>query len=122
VICQMYKKKYITIAASLVWIFVLLLCLDNSSYASILIITEPTFAQVKGGLSASSVNPNSTIGERSGNTIADLATGGTSAASVTDGLAMTMSSSSSGKTGNMTNITSNEGGLSASSSVNKVEE
>jgi hypothetical protein len=118
----MYKKKYITIAASLAWIFVLLLCLDNSSYASILIIIEPTFAQVKGGLSASSVNPNSTTGERSGNATADLATGGTSAASVTNGLAMTMSSSSSGKTGNMTNITSNEGGLSASSSVNKVEE
>jgi hypothetical protein len=86
-------------------------------YTSLLII-ESTFAQVKEGLSASSVNPNSTIGERSGNTTADLATGGTSAASVTDGLAMTMSSSSSGKTGNMTNITSNQGGVSASS-VNK---
>ena len=43
-------------------------------------------------------------------------TGGTSAASVTDGLAMTMSSS--GSTGNTTNLTSTEGGLSASS-VNK---
>src|SRR5919109_343483 len=107
----MYKKKHIiTIAALLAWIFVLLLCLDNSSYTSILTI-EPTFAQVKGGLSASSVNPNSTIGERSGNTIADLATGGTSAASVTNGLAMTMSSSS-GKTGNTTNITSSKGGFS----------
>jgi hypothetical protein len=42
-------------------------------------------------------------------------TGGTSAASVTDGLAMTMSS---GSTGNTTNLTSSEGGLSASS-VNK---
>jgi hypothetical protein len=58
--------------------------------------------------------------KRSGNATADLATGGTSAASVTDGLAMTMSSSSSssGKTGNTTNITSNQGGVSASS-VNK---
>ncbi|HEY9387161.1 MAG TPA: hypothetical protein VIP70_08970, partial [Nitrososphaeraceae archaeon] len=77
-------QEHTTIAASLAWIFVLLLCLDNSSYVSILII-ESTFAQVKGGLSASSVNPNSTIGERSGNATADLATGGTSAASVTDG-------------------------------------
>ena len=41
---------------------------------------------MKGGLSASSVNPNSTIGERTGNTTGDLMTGGTSAPSVADGL------------------------------------
>ena len=76
-----------------------------------LILLDPVFAQVKGGLSTSSVNPNSTIGERTGNTTADLNTGGTSAASVTDGLAMTMSSY--GKTGNSTNLT--QGGMSASS-------
>ncbi|HEX5977975.1 MAG TPA: hypothetical protein VFY68_11895, partial [Nitrososphaeraceae archaeon] len=76
-----------------------------------LILLDPVFAQVKGGLSTSSVNPNSTIGERTGNTRADLNTGGTSAASVTDGLAMTMSSY--GKTGNNTNLT--QGGMSASS-------
>lgn len=81
-----------------------------------LILLDPVFAQVKGGLS-SSVNPNSTIGERTGNTTADLNTGGTSAASVTDGLAMTMSSS--GKTGNSTNHT--QGGISASS-VNETGE
>jgi hypothetical protein len=81
-----------------------------------LILLDPVFAQVKGGLSTSSVNPNSTIGERTGNTTADLNTGGTSAASVTDGLAMTMSSS--GKTGNSTNHT--QGGISASS-VNETE-
>lgn len=72
---------------------------------------------MKGGLSTSSVNPNSTIGERTGNTTADLNTGGTSAASVTDGLAMTMSSS--GKTGNSTNRT--QGGISVSS-VNETGE
>ena len=33
-----------------------------------LTIPDPVFAQVKGGLSTSSVNPNSTIGERTGNT------------------------------------------------------
>ena len=76
-----------------------------------LILLDPVFAQVKGGLSTSSVNPNSTIGERTGNTTADLNTGGTSAASVMDGLAMTMSSY--GKTGNSTNLT--QGGMSASS-------
>ena len=42
---------------------------------------------MKGGLSTSSVNPNSTIGERTGNTTGDLMTGGTSVPSVTDGLA-----------------------------------
>ena len=36
-----------------------------------LILLDPVFAQVKGGLSTSSVNPNSTIGERTGNTTAD---------------------------------------------------
>ena len=83
-----------------------------------LTILDPVFAQVKGGLSASSVNPNSTIGQRTGNTTRDLMTGGTSVASVTDGLTLTKSSSES--TGNTTNLTSTEGGLSASS-VNKAE-
>jgi hypothetical protein len=83
-------------------------------------IPGPVFAQVKGGLSASSVNPNSTIGERTGNTTGDLITGGTSAASVTDGLDMTKSSSES--TGNTTNLTSTEGGLSASSVNNAGKE
>ena len=82
---------------------------------------HPVFAQVKGGLSTSSVNPNSTIGERTGNTTGDLMTGGTSAASVTDGLAMTKSSSSE-STGNTTNLTSTEGGLSASSVNNAGKE
>ena len=37
-----------------------------------LILLDPVFAQVKGGLSTSSVNPNSTIaGERIGNTTED---------------------------------------------------
>jgi hypothetical protein len=78
-------------------------------------VTEPqlAYAQIKGGLSASSVNPNSTIEERSGNTTADLLTGGTSPSSVTEGLTMTMSES--GRTGNTTNLTSSGGGLSASS-------
>lgn len=69
------------------------------------------YAQIKGGLSASSVNPNSTIEERSGNTTAVLLTGGTSPS--TEGLAMTKSES--GRTGNTTNLTSSGGGLSASS-------
>ena len=78
-------------------------------------LAEPqlVYAQIKGGLSASSVNPHSTIEERSGNTTADLLTGGTSTSSVTEGLAMTMSES--GRTGNTTNLTSSRGGLSASS-------
>ena len=46
-------------------------------------------------------------------------TGGTSTTSVTGGLTMTMSSSE--RTGNTTNFTSTEGGLSASS-VNKAGE
>ena len=81
---------------------------------------DPVFAQVKGGLSASSVNPNSTIGERTGNSTGDQMTGGTSAASVTDGIAMRMSSA--GDTGNTTNLTSTEGGLSASSVNNAGKE
>src|SRR6187431_1213044 len=60
--------------------------LNNNN--SELTIPDPVFAQVKGGLSASSVNPNSSIGERTGNTTGDQMTGGTSAASVTDGIAM----------------------------------
>lgn len=84
-----------------------------------LTIPDPVLAQVKGGLSASSVNPNSTIGERTGNTTEDLMPGGTSVASVRDGLPMTTSPSSE-RTGNTTNLTSTEGGLSASS-VNNAE-
>ena len=99
----------------LISLFVTISLYNNSN----LTMPYPVFAQVKGGLSASSVNPNSTIGERTGNTTGDLITGGTSAASVTDGLDMTMSSSAGG-TGNTTNLTSTEGGLSASS-VNKAE-
>ena len=78
-------------------------------------VAEPqiVYAQIKGGMSASSVNSNSTIEERSGNTTADLLTGGTSPSSVTEGLAMTVSES--GRTGNTTNLTSSGGGLSASS-------
>lgn len=87
------------------------ICLNNNN--SELTIPDPVLAQVKGGLSASSVNPNST-----GNTTENLMTGGTSAASVRDGLPMTMSPS--GSTGNTTNLTSTEGGMSASS-VNKAE-
>jgi hypothetical protein len=110
---QMYYRSIIagTFLLLLISLFVTI-SLHNTSKLTIL---DPVFAQVKGGLSASSVNPNSTIGERTGNTTGDLMTGGTSAASVTDGLAMTMSS---GSTGNTTNLTSSEGGLSASS-VNK---
>jgi hypothetical protein len=88
-------------------------------HASELTLLDPVFAQVKGRLSTSSVNPNSTIGERTGNTTGDLMTGGTSAASVTDGLVMTMSSVSTDNTTN--NPTSTEGGLSASS-INKTGE
>lgn len=87
----------------------IIICHRISAFESI--IVDPVFAQIKGGLSASSVSLNHTIGERTGNTTGDLLTGGTSAASVTDGLAMTMSSP--GRTGNTTNLTSTEGGLSA---------
>ena len=62
--------------------------------ASELTLLDPVFAQVKGGLSTSSKSPNSTIGEGTGSTTGDLMTGGTSAASVTDGLVMTMFSGS----------------------------
>jgi hypothetical protein len=96
----------------LISIFVTISLYNNSK----LTIPDPVFAQVKGGLSTSSVNPNSTIGEGTGNTTGDLMTGGTSAASVADGLARTLSSS--GSTGNTTNLTSTEGGILASS-VNK---
>lgn len=112
---QMYDRNIIAATFLLLLISLCVtLCLNNNT--SELTIPDPVFAQVKGGLSASSVNPNSTIGERTGNSTGDQMTGGTSAASVTDGLAMTMSSS--GSTGNTTNLTSTEGGLSASS-VNK---
>jgi hypothetical protein len=108
---QMYDKSII--AATFLISLLSTIFLPNTFK----LILDPVFAQVKGGLSTSSVNPNSTIGERTGNTTADLNTGGTSAASVTDGLAMTMSSS--GKTGNSTNLT--QGGISASS-VNETGE
>jgi hypothetical protein len=112
---QMYDSNFIaaTFLLLLISLFVTLSLNNNSSE---LTIPDPVFAQVKGGLSTSSVNPNSTVGERTGNSTGDQMTGGTSAASVTDGLAMTMSSS--GSTGNTTNLTSTKGGLSASS-VNK---
>jgi hypothetical protein len=115
---QMYDRNII---AAIFLLLLISLCvtlyLNNNN--SELTIPDPVFAQVKGGLSASSVNPNSTVGERTGNSTGDQMTGGTSAASVTDGLAMTMSPSSE-STGNTTNLTSTEGGLSASS-VNKAE-
>ena len=113
---QMYDRNIIaaTFLLLLISLFVTISLYNNSK----LTILDPVFAQVKGGLSTSSVNPNSTIGERTGNTTGNLMTGGTSAASVTDGLARSMSSS--GRTGNTTNLTSTEGGLSASS-VNKTE-
>jgi hypothetical protein len=114
---QMYDRNIIA-ATFLLLLISLFVTISLNNDISELTIPDPVFAQVKGGLSASSVNPNSTIGERTGNTTGGLMTGGTSAASVTDGLAMTKSSSES--TGNTTNLTSTEGGLSASS-VNKAE-
>jgi hypothetical protein len=114
---QMYDRNIIA-ATFLLLLILLFVNISLNNDISELTIPYPVFAQVKGGLSASSVNPNSTIGERTGNTTGDLMTGGTSAASVADGLAKTMSSSES--TGNTTNLTSTEGGLSASS-VNKAE-
>jgi hypothetical protein len=116
---QMYDRNIIaaTFLLLLISLFVNI-CLNND--ISKLTIPHSVFAQVKGGLSTSSVNPNSTIGERTGNTTADLMTGGTSAASVSNGLARTMSSS--GSTGNTTNLTSTEGGLSASSVNNAGKE
>jgi hypothetical protein len=111
-------KKGLFAASGFLLIFISLYFTMSPHKASELMIVDPVFAQGKGGLSASSVNPNSTIGERTGNTTGDLMTGGTSAVSVTDGLTMTMSS---GRTGNTTNLTSTEGGVSASS-VNKARE
>jgi hypothetical protein len=115
---QMYNNESL-IAATFLLLLISLVVTISLYNNSNLTMPDPVFAQVKGGLSASSVNPNSTIGERTGNTTGDLITGGTSAASVIDGLDMTMSSSARG-TGNTTNLTSTEGGLSASS-VNKAE-
>ena len=113
---KMYNNKYAFVLL-LLCIFAAYIVVIFLQQISGLITIEIVSAQVKGGLSTSSVNPNSTIsGERTGNTTEDLITGGTSAASVTGGLAMTMSSS--GRTGNTTNLTSTEGGLSVSS-VNK---
>jgi hypothetical protein len=112
----MYNNESLIAATFLLLLISLFVNISLNNDTSKLTIPDPVFAQLKGGLSTSSVNPNSTIGERTGNTTGDLMTGGTSAASVTDGLTMTMSSS--GTTGNTTNLTSTEGGLSASS-VNK---
>jgi hypothetical protein len=115
----MYNNKY-AFVASLLCLFTAIIIVMSLQDISGLITIETVSAQVKGGLSAGSVNPNSTIaGERIGNTTEDLMTGGTSASSVTGGLAMTMSSS--GRTGNTTNLTSTEGELSASP-VNKAGE
>jgi hypothetical protein len=111
----MYNNKYAFVALFLFTVLVISL-----QQIPGLITIEIVSAQVKGGLSAGSVNPNSTIsGGRTGNTTEDLMTGGTSASSVTGGLAMTMPPS--GRTGNTTNLTSTEGGLSTSS-VNKAGE
>jgi hypothetical protein len=115
----MYDRNIIA-ATSLLLLISLFVNIPLNHDTSELTIPHPVFAQVKGGLSTSSVNPNSTIGERTGNTTGDLMTGGTSAASVADGLTMTMSSS--GSTGNTTNLTSTEGGLSASSVNNAAKE
>jgi hypothetical protein len=117
----MYNNKY-AFVASLLCLFTAFVIVVSLQHISGLRTIEIVSAQVKGGLSAGSVNPNSTIaGERIGNTTEDLMTGGTSASSVTGGLAMTMTMSSSGRTGNTTNLTSTEGGLSVSS-VNKAGE
>jgi hypothetical protein len=114
-----YDKNIIAVTFLLLLIS-LFVTISLNSNSSELTIPDPVFAQVKGGLSTNSVNPNSTIGERTGNATGDLMTGGTSAVSVTDGLAMTMSSSE--RTGNTTNLTSTEGGLSASSVNNAGKE
>src|ERR671923_1791814 len=114
---KMDNNKY-AFVVSLLCLFAVFVII-SLQHISGLITIEIVSAQVKGGLSAGSVNPNSNIsGERIGNTTEDLMTGGTSTTSVTGGLAMTMSS---GRTGNTTNLTSTEGGLSASS-VNKAGE
>jgi|SRR5919108_944716 hypothetical protein len=115
---KMYNNKY-AFVVSLLCLFAVFVII-SLQHISGLITIEIVSAQVKGGLSAGSVNPNSNIsGERIGNTTEDLMTGGTSTTSVTGGLTMTMSSSE--RTGNTTNFTSTEGGLSASS-VNKAGE
>ena len=75
----MYNKKHYC-CLLLVTIDIVICYSISKYYNSELTIPDPVFAQVKGGLSASSVNPNSTIGERTGNTTGDLMTGGTSAA------------------------------------------
>jgi hypothetical protein len=81
---QMYDRNIIA-ATFLLLLISLFVTISLNNDISELTIPDPVFAQVKGGLSASSVNPNSTIGERTGNTTGGLMTGGTSAASVTDG-------------------------------------
>jgi hypothetical protein len=116
---QMYDRNIIDATFSLLLISLFVnISLDNDT--SELTTPHPVFAQVKGGLSTSSVNPNSTIGERTGNTTGGLMTGGISAASVADGLDRSMSFS--GSTDNTTNLTSTEGGISASSVNNAGKE
>jgi hypothetical protein len=115
----LYNNDSLIAATFLLLLISLFVTLTLNNNTSELTIPDSVFAQVKVGLSASSVNPNSTIGERTGNTTADLMTGGTSASSVADGLART---TSSGSTGNTTNLTSTEGGLSASSVNNAGKE
>ena len=64
---QMYDKSII--AATFLISLLVTIFLSNTFK---LILLDSVFAQVKGGLSTSLVNPNSTIGERTGNTTADL--------------------------------------------------
>jgi hypothetical protein len=116
---QMYDRNIID-ATFLLLLISLIVNISLNNDTSELTTPHPVFAQVKGGLSTSSVNPNSTIGERTGNTTGGLMTGGTSAASVADGLDRSMSFS--GSTDNTTNLTSTEGGISASSVNNEGKE
>jgi hypothetical protein len=116
---QIYDRNIID-ATFLLLLISLFVNISLNNDTSELTTPHPVFAQVKGGLSTSSVNPNSTIGERTGNTTVGLMTGGTSAASVADGLDRSMSFS--GSTDNTTNLTSTEGGISASSVNNAGKE
>jgi hypothetical protein len=116
---QMHDRNIID-ATFLLLLISLFVNISLNNDTSELTTPHPVFAQVKGGLSTSSVNPNSTIGERTGNTTVGLMTGGTSAASVADGLDRSMSFS--GSTDNTTNLTSTEGGISASSVNNAGKE
>ena len=70
---QMYNNESL-IAATFLLLLISLVVTISLYNNSNLTMPDPVFAQVKGGLSASSVNPNSTIGERTGNTTGDLMT------------------------------------------------